>query len=80
MRCVPLRERCHCIWFVFAGVLHHDRTPYLSHQAALCLSVSAEFSAKSEDKDGNSLAFQFLSGAKVTVVASKTSRESEYKT
>uniref|UniRef100_A0A7N8WR52 Bardet-Biedl syndrome 9 n=1 Tax=Mastacembelus armatus TaxID=205130 RepID=A0A7N8WR52_9TELE len=27
-----------------------------------------------EDKDGNSLAFQFLSGAKVTVVASKTSQ------
>uniref|UniRef100_A0A671VQY4 Bardet-Biedl syndrome 9 n=1 Tax=Sparus aurata TaxID=8175 RepID=A0A671VQY4_SPAAU len=27
-----------------------------------------------EDKDGNSLAFQFLSGAKVTVLASKTSQ------
>lgn len=36
----------------------------------------AEFSVKSEDKDGNSLALQFLSGEKVTVVASKTSRES----
>ncbi|XP_038138416.1 protein PTHB1 isoform X2 [Cyprinodon tularosa] len=33
-----------------------------------------EFSAKTEDKDGNSLAFQFLSGAKVTVLASKTSQ------
>lgn len=66
----------------FVGVLHHDRPSYLSHHAAVCLSVSvclslsAEFSAKSEDKDGNSLAFQFLSGAKVTVLASKTSRES----
>lgn len=38
---------------------------------------SAEFQAKSEDKDGNSLALQFLSGEKVTVVASKTSRESD---
>uniref|UniRef100_A0A672FL71 Bardet-Biedl syndrome 9 n=1 Tax=Salarias fasciatus TaxID=181472 RepID=A0A672FL71_SALFA len=32
------------------------------------------FSAKSEDKDGNTVAFQFLSGAKVTVLASKTSQ------
>lgn len=39
--------------------------------------VSAEFQAKSKDKDGNSLALQFLSGEKVTVVASKTSRESD---
>ncbi|XP_026225869.1 protein PTHB1 [Anabas testudineus] len=37
-------------------------------------SIFPEFSAKSEDKDGNSLAFQFLSGAKVTVLASKTSQ------
>uniref|UniRef100_A0A3Q1G407 Bardet-Biedl syndrome 9 n=1 Tax=Acanthochromis polyacanthus TaxID=80966 RepID=A0A3Q1G407_9TELE len=37
-------------------------------------SIFREFSAKSEDKDGNSLAFQFLSGAKVTVLASKTSQ------
>ncbi|KAM4580045.1 protein PTHB1 [Odontesthes bonariensis] len=37
-------------------------------------SIFQEFSAKSEDKDGNSLAFQFLSGAKVTVQASKTSQ------
>ncbi|XP_047455587.1 protein PTHB1 isoform X2 [Mugil cephalus] len=37
-------------------------------------SMFKEFSAKSEDKDGNSLAFQFLSGAKVTVLASKTSQ------
>ncbi|XP_034730323.1 protein PTHB1 isoform X1 [Etheostoma cragini] len=37
-------------------------------------SIFPEFSAKSEDKDGSSLAFQFLSGAKVTVVASKTSQ------
>ncbi|XP_068585935.1 protein PTHB1 [Cebidichthys violaceus] len=37
-------------------------------------SVFPEFSAKSEDKDGNSLAFHFLSGAKVTVLASKTSQ------
>ncbi|KAM3613772.1 uncharacterized protein V6R79_004898 [Siganus canaliculatus] len=37
-------------------------------------SIFPEFSAKSEDKDGNSLAFQFLSGAKVTVVASRTSQ------
>ncbi|XP_074509075.1 protein PTHB1 isoform X1 [Sebastes fasciatus] len=36
--------------------------------------IFPEFSAKSEDKDGNSLAFQFLSGAKVTVLASKTSQ------
>uniref|UniRef100_A0A669BD60 Bardet-Biedl syndrome 9 n=1 Tax=Oreochromis niloticus TaxID=8128 RepID=A0A669BD60_ORENI len=33
-----------------------------------------KFSAKSEDKDGNSLAFQLLSGARVTVLASKTSQ------
>ncbi|KAM9309234.1 protein PTHB1 [Pholidichthys leucotaenia] len=37
-------------------------------------SIFREFSAKSEDKDGNGLAFQFLSGAKVTVLASKTSQ------
>ncbi|XP_049901956.1 protein PTHB1 isoform X1 [Epinephelus moara] len=37
-------------------------------------AIFPEFSAKSEDKDGNSLAFQFLSGAKVTVQASKTSQ------
>uniref|UniRef100_A0A3Q3MHC2 Bardet-Biedl syndrome 9 n=1 Tax=Mastacembelus armatus TaxID=205130 RepID=A0A3Q3MHC2_9TELE len=37
-------------------------------------SIFPAFSVKSEDKDGNSLAFQFLSGAKVTVVASKTSQ------
>ncbi|KAI3361540.1 hypothetical protein L3Q82_012962, partial [Scortum barcoo] len=37
-------------------------------------SIFPEFSAKSEDKDGNSLAFQFLSGGKVTVLASKTSQ------
>lgn len=41
-----------------------------------CLSL-AEFPTKSEEKDGNSLALQFLSGEKVTVVASKTSRESD---
>lgn len=33
-----------------------------------------EFSGKSEEKDGNSLAFQFLSGPKVNLVASKTSQ------
>ncbi|XP_068424934.1 protein PTHB1 isoform X2 [Clinocottus analis] len=33
-----------------------------------------EFVVKSEDKDGNSLAFQFLSGDKVTVLASRTSQ------
>uniref|UniRef100_UPI003AAF6A99 protein PTHB1 n=1 Tax=Centroberyx gerrardi TaxID=166262 RepID=UPI003AAF6A99 len=37
-------------------------------------SVFPEFSEKSEDKEGNSLAFQFLSGARVTVLASKTSQ------
>uniref|UniRef100_A0A1A7YUI9 Bardet-Biedl syndrome 9 n=1 Tax=Iconisemion striatum TaxID=60296 RepID=A0A1A7YUI9_9TELE len=37
-------------------------------------SIFQEFSAKTEDKDGSSLAFQLLSGAKVTVVASKTSQ------
>uniref|UniRef100_A0A669EP93 Bardet-Biedl syndrome 9 n=1 Tax=Oreochromis niloticus TaxID=8128 RepID=A0A669EP93_ORENI len=37
-------------------------------------SIFREFSAKSEDKDGNSLAFQLLSGARVTVLASKTSQ------
>uniref|UniRef100_A0A3B4XHH5 Bardet-Biedl syndrome 9 n=1 Tax=Seriola lalandi dorsalis TaxID=1841481 RepID=A0A3B4XHH5_SERLL len=37
-------------------------------------SIFPEFSSKSEDKDGNTLAFQFLSGAKVTVLASKTSQ------
>ncbi|XP_031735438.1 protein PTHB1-like [Anarrhichthys ocellatus] len=37
-------------------------------------SVFPEFSAKSEDKDRNSLAFHFLSGATVTVLASKTSQ------
>lgn len=49
----------------------------MPHSVFLSVSLSAEFSAKSEDKDGNSLAFQFLSGAKVTVLASKTSRESD---
>ncbi|XP_072316926.1 protein PTHB1 isoform X2 [Eucyclogobius newberryi] len=33
-----------------------------------------EFSGKSEEKDGNSLAFQFLSGPKVSLVASKSSQ------
>uniref|UniRef100_A0A3Q2NWS0 Bardet-Biedl syndrome 9 n=1 Tax=Fundulus heteroclitus TaxID=8078 RepID=A0A3Q2NWS0_FUNHE len=37
-------------------------------------AIFREFSAKTEDKDGNSLTFQFLSGAKVTVLASKTSQ------
>uniref|UniRef100_A0A3Q3J5M0 Bardet-Biedl syndrome 9 n=1 Tax=Monopterus albus TaxID=43700 RepID=A0A3Q3J5M0_MONAL len=37
-------------------------------------SIFPACSAKSEDKDGNSLAFQFLSGASVTVLASKTSQ------
>uniref|UniRef100_A0A8D3CBR9 Bardet-Biedl syndrome 9 n=1 Tax=Scophthalmus maximus TaxID=52904 RepID=A0A8D3CBR9_SCOMX len=37
-------------------------------------AIFPEFSGKSEDKDGNTLALQFLSGAKVTVVASKTSQ------
>uniref|UniRef100_A0A8C2XA32 Bardet-Biedl syndrome 9 n=1 Tax=Cyclopterus lumpus TaxID=8103 RepID=A0A8C2XA32_CYCLU len=37
-------------------------------------AVFPEFAVKSEDKDGNSLAFQFLSGAKVTVLASRTSQ------
>ncbi|MEQ2163463.1 Protein PTHB1, partial [Goodea atripinnis] len=66
---------CDCILFTFVGVLYHDRLSYLSHQAVFFfLFPSAEFSAKTEDKDGNSLAFQFLSGAKVTVLASKTSQ------
>ncbi|KAM8870312.1 protein PTHB1 isoform 2-T3 [Spinachia spinachia] len=37
-------------------------------------AIFPEFSAKSQDKDGNSLAFQFLSGAKVTLLASRTSQ------
>ncbi|CAJ1063068.1 protein PTHB1 [Xyrichtys novacula] len=37
-------------------------------------SVFPEFTADSEDKDGNGLAFQFLSGGKVSVQASKTSQ------
>ncbi|KAM9851598.1 protein PTHB1 [Aulostomus maculatus] len=37
-------------------------------------AIFPEFSAKSEDKDGNSLALQLLSGAKVTMQASKTSQ------
>lgn len=46
-----------------------------TNQAPVDLSaIFPEFAAKSEDKDGNSLAFQFLSGAKVTVLASKTSQ------
>ncbi|XP_053183635.1 protein PTHB1, partial [Scomber japonicus] len=46
-----------------------------TNQAPVDLNaIFPEFSAKSEDKDGNSLAFQFLSGAKVTVLASKTSQ------
>uniref|UniRef100_A0A3B4G2W9 Bardet-Biedl syndrome 9 n=1 Tax=Pundamilia nyererei TaxID=303518 RepID=A0A3B4G2W9_9CICH len=45
-----------------------------TNQPPVDLSSIFRFSAKSEDKDGNSLAFQLLSGAKVTVLASKTSR------
>ncbi|XP_068179046.1 protein PTHB1 isoform X2 [Antennarius striatus] len=46
-----------------------------TNQAPVDLNaIFPEFSGKSEDKDGNSLAFQFLSGATVTVVASKTSQ------
>ncbi|XP_056142912.1 protein PTHB1 [Lampris incognitus] len=37
-------------------------------------SIFPEFFEKSADKEGNSLAFQFLSGARVTVLASKTSQ------
>ncbi|XP_008322019.1 protein PTHB1 [Cynoglossus semilaevis] len=37
-------------------------------------TIFPEFLVKSEDKDGNAVAFQFLSGASVTVVASKTSQ------
>ncbi|KAM4600656.1 protein PTHB1 [Polymixia lowei] len=37
-------------------------------------TVFPEFWEKSEEKDGNSLAFQFLSGARVTMLASKTSQ------
>ncbi|XP_074539855.1 protein PTHB1 [Halichoeres trimaculatus] len=37
-------------------------------------AIFPEFAAKSDDNDGNGLAFQFLSGAKVTVQASKTSQ------
>ncbi|TMS10471.1 Protein PTHB1 [Larimichthys crocea] len=51
-----------------------ERTPLIQVTAASAEGEPAEFSAKSEDKDGNSLAFQFLSGAKVTVLASKTSQ------
>ncbi|KAI4794496.1 hypothetical protein KUCAC02_032025, partial [Chaenocephalus aceratus] len=46
-----------------------------TNQPPVDLSVLfPEFSTKSEDKEANSLAFQFLAGAKVTVVASKTSQ------
>uniref|UniRef100_A0A3B3U5I3 Bardet-Biedl syndrome 9 n=1 Tax=Poecilia latipinna TaxID=48699 RepID=A0A3B3U5I3_9TELE len=45
-----------------------------TNQPPVDLSSIFRFSTKTEDKDGNSLAFQFLSGAKVTVLASKTSR------
>ena len=69
-----LCEQCDCISLAFVGVLYHDRLFYLSHHI-VSLACSVEFSAKPEDKDGNSLAFQFLSGAIVTVLASKTSRE-----
>lgn len=37
-------------------------------------AIFPEFLGKSEEKDGNSLAFQFLSGPKVSLVASKTSQ------
>ncbi|XP_053083687.1 protein PTHB1 isoform X2 [Pangasianodon hypophthalmus] len=33
-----------------------------------------EFSGKAEDKEGNALAFQFIAGSRVTVLASKTSQ------
>uniref|UniRef100_H3CI58 Bardet-Biedl syndrome 9 n=1 Tax=Tetraodon nigroviridis TaxID=99883 RepID=H3CI58_TETNG len=46
-----------------------------TNQAPVQLSsIFPEFSIKSEDKDGNSLAFQFLPGTKVTLLASKTSQ------
>ncbi|KAM6967643.1 protein PTHB1 [Aplochiton taeniatus] len=37
-------------------------------------TVFPEFSEKATDKEGNTLAFQFISGARVTVLASKTSQ------
>ncbi|XP_029574688.1 protein PTHB1-like [Salmo trutta] len=37
--------------------------------------VFPDFLEKSEDKEGNALAFHFLSGPRVTVMASKTSHE-----
>ncbi|XP_037532484.1 protein PTHB1 [Nematolebias whitei] len=37
-------------------------------------SIFREFSAKTEDKDGNSFGFQLLAGARVTILASKTSQ------
>ncbi|XP_060761668.1 protein PTHB1 isoform X2 [Neoarius graeffei] len=33
-----------------------------------------EFSGKAEDKEGNTLAFQFIAGSRVTILASKTSQ------
>ncbi|XP_072524560.1 protein PTHB1 isoform X2 [Salminus brasiliensis] len=36
--------------------------------------VFPEFVAKAEDKEGNALAFQFIAGSRVTVLASKTSQ------
>ncbi|XP_062843657.1 protein PTHB1 [Trichomycterus rosablanca] len=36
--------------------------------------VFPEFAGKTEDKEGNALAFQFISGSRVTVLASKTSQ------
>lgn len=78
---VRLSEERDCISFTFVGVLYLDRL------SPICLisyffffyflAPTAEFSAKTEDKDGNSLAFQLLAGAKVTILASKTSRESD---
>lgn len=85
-------ELCDCISEAFVGIFPRYRQTYLSHHtvslplspfppltpSALPLSLphALEFSIKSEDKDGNSLAFQFLPGPKVTLLASKTSRES----
>nr|XP_046171019.1 protein PTHB1 isoform X3 [Oncorhynchus gorbuscha] len=46
----------------------------LTGDVAVSYSSPTDFLEKSEDKEGNALAFHFLSGPRVTVMASKTSQ------
>ncbi|XP_060761669.1 protein PTHB1 isoform X3 [Neoarius graeffei] len=59
----------------FSAFLNGRYTPAdLTGDVAVSYSSPTEFSGKAEDKEGNTLAFQFIAGSRVTILASKTSQ------